>query len=65
MSRADNGAVNRGAAIIDMAGIAFDVMMDFGILIEATPLWESEFDEPEGCSSLYLVRNIRRDGIRL
>ena len=56
---------NRGAAIIDMAGIAFDVMMSSGILIEATPLWESEFDDPEKGSSLYLVRNILREGIRL
>ena len=37
---------NRGAAIIDMAGIAFDVMMSSGILI-ATPLWEGEFDAPK------------------
>lgn len=56
---------DRGAAIIDMAGVAFDVMMESDILIEATPLWEGEFDHPEGRSTFYLVRNIRRDGIRL
>lgn len=56
---------SRGAAIIDMAGIAFDVMMSTGILIEATPLWEGEFDAPEQGASLYLVRSILRDGIRL
>ena len=58
-------AGNRGAAIIDMADIAFDIMMDYDILIEATPLWEDEFDDAESRSTLYLVRNIRKDGIRL
>ena len=56
---------DRGAAIIDMAGVAFDVMMDVDILIEATPFWEVEFDAPENGPSLYLVRNILQDGIRL
>ena len=58
-------AGNRGAAIIDMADIAFDIMMQYDILIEATPLWEDEFDDSESRSTLYLVRNIRRDGVRL
>ena len=56
---------NRGAAIIDMADVAFDIMMDYDILIEATPLWEDEFDDSESRSTLYLLRNIRRDGVRL
>ena len=56
---------NRGAAVIDMAGIAFDVMMDMDVLVEATPLWEAEFDDAEKGLTRYLVRNIRRDGIPL
>ena len=56
---------NRGAAVIDMAGIAFDVMMDMDVLVEATPLWEAEFDDAESGLTRYLVRNIRRDGIPL
>ena len=48
-----------------MADIAFDIMMEYDILIEATPLWEDEFDDSESRSTLYLVRNIRRDGVRL
>ena len=56
---------DRGAAVIDMAGIAFDVRMDMDVLVEATPLWEAEFDDAERELTRYLVRNIRRDGVRL
>lgn len=56
---------DRGAAIIDMAGVAFDVLMVSDIHIQAVPLWEGEFDAPETCSNPALVRNVRRDGIRL
>ena len=56
---------DRGAAVLDMAGVAFDVMMDLDILVEATPLWEGEFDDAESGLTRYLVRDIRRDGIRL
>ncbi len=58
-------AGNRGAAIIDMAGVSVDVMMDHDILIQAMPLWEDEFDRPEMCSNPALIRNILRDGRRL
>ena len=56
---------DRGAAVIDMAGVAFDVLMDLEIYIQATPLWQAEFDDPENCSNPALVRNVRRDGVPL
>lgn len=56
---------DRGAAVLDMADVAFDVMMDLDVLVEATPLWEGEFDDAESGLTRYLVRDIRRDGIRL
>jgi predicted nucleotidyltransferase len=49
----------------DMAGIAFDVMLETGVLIQALPLWEDEFKEPERFSNPALIANIRRDGLRL
>jgi predicted nucleotidyltransferase len=45
-SDADLAAVLKGAhgdrtaAALDMAGVAFDVMLDTGILVEALPLWD-------------------------
>jgi predicted nucleotidyltransferase len=55
----------RSAAAIDMAGIAFDVMLETGILIEALPLWDDEMAHPERFSNPELIRTIRREGVAL
>jgi len=49
----------------DMAGIAFDVMMETGILVQALPLWEGELKQPERFSNPALIENIKREGLRL
>ena len=56
---------DRGATIIDMAGVAFDVMRDLDIHIQAVPRWEGKFDTPKICSNASLVWNVRRGGVRL
>jgi len=48
-----------------MAGIAFDVMLETGVLIDPLPLWEDEWTHPERFSNPALIDNIRRDGIPL
>jgi predicted nucleotidyltransferase len=48
-----------------MADIAFDVMLETGILVEALPLWESEWEHPETFNNPALIENIRREGVRL
>lgn len=48
-----------------MAGIAFDVMLETGILIDPLPLWEEEWLHPERFNNPTLIQNIRRDGISL
>ena len=58
-------AGNRGTAVIDMAGLAYEVFLDLDIRIQVTPLWEAEFDRREICSNPTLVQNVRRDGVRL
>lgn len=50
---------------LDMADLAFDVLMDTGILIEAFPLWETEWEHPEHFNNPALIENIRREGLRL
>jgi predicted nucleotidyltransferase len=50
---------------LEMADIAFDVMMELGVLIEALPLWEDEWEYPERFSNPALIDNIRHEGIRL
>ena len=49
----------------DMASIAFDVMMETGVLVSALPLWEEEFRQPERFSNPALIANIKREGLRL
>jgi DNA invertase Pin-like site-specific DNA recombinase/predicted nucleotidyltransferase len=56
---------NRYAVGGDMAGIAFDVMMETGILVEALPIWADEMKRPETFTNPALIENIRRDGLRL
>lgn len=34
-------------AALKMADIAFDVMLETGVLVEAIPLWEGEWEHPE------------------
>jgi DNA invertase Pin-like site-specific DNA recombinase/predicted nucleotidyltransferase len=55
----------RSAAAIDMAGAAFDVMLETGILVEALPLWAGEMEHPEQFSNPALIRTIQREGVAL
>ena len=50
---------------LDLAGIAFDVLLLTGVLVEALPLWEDEMERPEIFSNPTLIENIRREGIVL
>jgi uncharacterized protein len=56
---------NRTAAALDMAGIAFDVLLETGVLVEALPLWEDELKHPKRFSNPALIESIRREGTRL
>jgi predicted nucleotidyltransferase len=56
---------DRTETAVAMAGIAFDVMLDTGILVQALPLWRNDLAHPEQFSNPALVDTIRREGIRL
>ena len=51
------------AAKMAMSDIAFDVMLDTGIRVEALPVWEDEWAKPDAYRNPHLLRNIERDGI--
>ena len=53
------------AAALDMAGIAFEVLLETGVLFEALPLWEDELNRPEQFSNPGLMEAILREGVRL
>ncbi len=48
-----------------MTDLAFDVMLETGILISPLPVWLDEWENPEHYANPALLRNIERDGIRL
>ncbi|MGO9005952.1 MAG: recombinase family protein [Beijerinckiaceae bacterium] len=56
---------DRWAAVRDMARIAFDVMLETGILVEALPLWAEELERPETFSNPALIETIKREGLHL
>jgi len=48
---------------VDMAGVAFDVLLDTDILVSPLPIWEDDWAHPENYSNPRLLENIRREGI--
>ena len=52
-------------AALRMAAIAFDVLLETGILIEPLPLWEDEWIHPERFANPALLKRIQREGIVL
>jgi predicted nucleotidyltransferase len=56
---------DRADAVVAMAGIAFDVLLDTGVLVQALPLWRDEFEHPEDFNNPALIANIHREGVRL
>ena len=50
---------------VDMAGVAFDVLLDTEVFVSPLPIWEEECAHPESYSNPRLLEAIRRDGIDL
>ena len=48
-----------------MAEIAFDVMLETGVLVQGLPLWDEELRRPETFSNPALIANILREGVPL
>jgi predicted nucleotidyltransferase len=50
---------------LDMAGIAFDVLLETGILVQPFPLWDGDLAHPERFTNPTLIQNIAKNGMRL
>jgi hypothetical protein len=50
---------------LDMAGIAFDVLIETGVLVQPLPLWDDDLAHPERFPNPALIRTIAAEGIRL
>ena len=53
------------ATKLELADIAYDVLLETGVHIQPLPLWEEEWEHPETFSNPRLIENIRREGIPL
>jgi predicted nucleotidyltransferase len=50
---------------LDMAGIAFDVLMETGVLVQPFPLWDGDLTHPERFPNPALIQTISEHGVRL
>jgi predicted nucleotidyltransferase len=50
---------------LELADIAYDVLLETGIRIQPLPIWEEQWEHPESYSNPRLLHNIAREGIRL
>jgi len=48
-----------------MADIAFDTILETGILVEPLPIWLDEWARPEVYGNPRLLQNIAREGVEL
>ena len=56
---------NRYKVSGDMAGMAFDVQMETGVMVHALPLWQDELRDPETFSNPALIKKIVSEGVRI
>ena len=50
------------ATKLDMAGLAFDVLLETGLLVQAFPIWDDDLAHPERFANPALIQNIMREG---
>ncbi|MDP2834008.1 MAG: nucleotidyltransferase domain-containing protein [Pseudomonadota bacterium] len=53
------------ATKLDMADIAYDVLLETGMRVQPFPIWEDEWEHPEDYPNPRLLQNIEREGIAL
>lgn len=56
------GTGDRLETKLALADLAYDVLLDTGVLISPMPVWEAEWADPERHPNPQLVRNIQQDG---
>ena len=50
---------------VEMAGVAFDVLLETEVLVSPMPVWEDEWEYPDLSDNPRLMENIRREGVSL
>jgi len=50
---------------LKMDDIAYDILLETGMRIQALPIWQDEWQHPEQYSNPYLIKNIQQEGVAL
>ncbi len=50
---------------LKMDDIAYDILLETGMRIQALPIWQDEWQHPEQYSNPYLIKNIQQEGVIL
>ncbi|WP_018403830.1 nucleotidyltransferase domain-containing protein [Marinobacter gelidimuriae] len=50
---------------LELADLAFDVLLETGVLIQPLPVWEDEWERPGEYANPRLLENIKREGVIL
>lgn len=53
------------ATKLDMADVAFDRMLETGVLVSPLPVWLDEWEQPQDYPNPALLHHIAREGVRL
>ena len=70
-SDADLALILRGSkepfwqTTLALSDLAYDVLLETGILIQPLPIWEDDWNHPEQSASPGLLRSISQEGIRV
>jgi predicted nucleotidyltransferase len=48
---------------LEMADIAYDILLDTGIRVQALPVWEHQWIDPEHFSNPHLLRRVATEGV--
>jgi antitoxin ChpS len=48
-----------------LADIAYDVLLEKGVLVQPLPIWDEEWRRPELYPNPQLLANIKRDGVAI
>ena len=46
-----------------LCDLAYDVLLDTGVVIQALPIWEKQWATPDSYTNPTLLRNVARDGV--